>query len=69
MKKAEFIAGFTEQRRTSYKAEVKAGKMRPSEAAMGLASADQEAAKLWRKHSGAFRNVSAKELFPVKGAA
>lgn len=48
MKRSEFIQQFTDKRRAYYKLEVAAGRMRESEAAMGLADAKRDAIKLWR---------------------
>ena len=48
MTRKQFIQWFCDRREAHYKKQVKAGEMRPSEAAMGMTSAPDEAKKLWR---------------------
>lgn len=49
MKRAEFIEQFKRRRERSYKRAVRNGSMRLSEAVMGIAFAEDDARKLWRK--------------------
>lgn len=61
MKKAEFVKMFTERRHKVYREQEAAGKMRVSEAVMGLAEAPAEAARLWRKHRRAWAPLTVEE--------
>lgn len=67
MKRAEFITGFVAERERSYRANVKLGTMRQSEAAMGMADSEKDAAKLWRKHRADYSRMSFETLFPRGG--
>lgn len=49
MKRAEFIKWFENHRRAHYRTQVEAGKMRASEAAMGMADVKADAIRSWRK--------------------
>lgn len=63
MSRAEFIEGFTKARRASYERELKAGRMRKSEAIMGLADAPKDAIGMWRRMRASLTSVSAADFF------
>jgi len=63
MKRSEFIAGFTHARKVGYRAQFLKGKLRPSEAAMGLADAKADAIRAWRSLDPASRATAAADFF------
>lgn len=63
MKRAEFIKGFVRSVEQHCDKEVKAKRMRPSEACMGIADAPERGKQVWRKHRKALITVSAAEFF------
>jgi hypothetical protein len=63
MTRKQFIKGFEAKRFASYRAEVKAGTMRDSEAAMGLACVHADAIQLWRKHRADYLRMKPEDLF------
>jgi len=64
MKRAEFIKHFVTLRKRHYHSEVKAGRMRWSEAAMGMADAEADAIRSWRKGRATLSTMSVQELTP-----
>jgi len=69
MTRAEFIQNFRERRDRHYREEVKNKRMRASEAAMGLADAEKDAIRLWRKHGKAYRQMTVKLVFQEQAKA
>ena len=50
MKRAEFMDHFVQARKRHYQNEIDAGRMRLSEAMMGMADAQKDAKALWRRN-------------------
>lgn len=62
MKRAEFLTAWTIKRRRWLRDEVRAGNMRVSEAAMASATAEKDAANLWRKVGRTMAGLPVSEL-------
>jgi hypothetical protein len=63
MTKAIFITALVARRQKHYRSEIEAGRMRPSEAVMGMADAEKDAARLWRKHRKDYVRMEAGDVF------
>lgn len=65
MKKAEFVSAFIARREAAYRLQVKAGLMRESEAAMGMADAPKDAAAFWKRHRATLAAQDASQYFYI----
>lgn len=63
MKRSEFVQQYAHARRVIYAKQIKAGELRPSEAAMGLADATADALRQWRNLSPGAKALPVAEFF------
>lgn len=69
MTRKQFLAGWAVRRRAFVDAEIRAGRMRPSEGVMTLADTRKDGLKLWRELRSSLLNTDPAEFFGARKAA